>query len=127
MENITAHAEAIPLPDAACDAVFAFNSLDHVDDLTQTVREIKRVVRPGGLFLLIVESNHPPSMAEPHTIIPTQVAPLLAPEFECDSLSVYRKIGRDVHGSVLAAEELPLESSKRGVVKAKFMCKVNPV
>ena len=120
MECLTASAEQIPLPDAACDAAFAFNSLDHVDDLAQTIREIKRVVRPGGLFLLIVETNHGPSTAEPHRIIPAEVPGLFAPEFHCDTLDVYKKHGRDIHGSVDAADPLPLDAPQAGILKAKF-------
>jgi ubiquinone/menaquinone biosynthesis C-methylase UbiE len=67
MTYVHAPAEKIPFPDAYFDVVCSFNSLDHVDDLMQTIAEIKRVVRPGGLFLLIVEANHPPLVTEPVT------------------------------------------------------------
>ncbi len=33
--------------------------------LEKTIAEINRVVRPGGLFLLIVEVNHRPTASEP--------------------------------------------------------------
>src|SRR5512145_2406788 len=54
MAYVNAPAERIPFPDAYFDVVTSFNSLDHVDDLGQAIREIKRVAKPGGLFLLIV-------------------------------------------------------------------------
>jgi SAM-dependent methyltransferase len=38
-----------PLPDACVDAVTALNVLEHIDDDTQALREIARVLRPGGV------------------------------------------------------------------------------
>jgi len=46
MKYVDALSENIPLKDAECDAVFSFNSLDHVEDVDQTPREGKRVTRP---------------------------------------------------------------------------------
>ena len=43
--------EQLPLPDASFDAVYCCDVLEHVDDLGRTVREIARVLRPGGVFL----------------------------------------------------------------------------
>ena len=38
-----------PLPDACVDAVTSLNVLEHIDDDTQALREIARVLRPGGV------------------------------------------------------------------------------
>jgi ubiquinone/menaquinone biosynthesis C-methylase UbiE len=43
-----ARAEALPFPDAAFDAVTAYSFLDHVDDIGAVLREMARVLRPGG-------------------------------------------------------------------------------
>ena len=59
MTYVAASSDAIPFPAEYFDTVCAFNSLDHVAYLEKTIAEIKRVVRPGGLFLLITEVNHP--------------------------------------------------------------------
>jgi len=40
----------IPKPDAHYDAVFAFNVLHHVEDWQKGVKEIARVLKPGGKF-----------------------------------------------------------------------------
>ncbi|EOA34009.1 hypothetical protein CARUB_v10021505mg [Capsella rubella] len=45
--------EAIPLDDDSVDAVVATLVLCSVSDVTQTLNEIKRVLRPGGTFLFI--------------------------------------------------------------------------
>ncbi|MFO8009048.1 MAG: class I SAM-dependent methyltransferase [Candidatus Brocadiia bacterium] len=68
MSYVSAAAEAMPFCDGSFDVVSAFNSLDHVDDLGQTVRELVRVLRPGGLLLLIVDVNHEPTVCEPQVL-----------------------------------------------------------
>ncbi|MES5483212.1 class I SAM-dependent methyltransferase [Bradyrhizobium sp. INPA03-11B] len=68
MTYVTAHSESIPYPDGHFDIVSCFNALDHVDDLDQTIAEIKRVVAKGGIFLLGVDTNHAATIAEPITI-----------------------------------------------------------
>jgi ubiquinone/menaquinone biosynthesis C-methylase UbiE len=68
MRYVEAGAESIPLPDQHFDVVAAFNSLDHVEDVDQAVTEIKRLIKPEGLLLLIVEVNHPPTNTEPWTL-----------------------------------------------------------
>ncbi|CAE5963564.1 unnamed protein product [Arabidopsis arenosa] len=45
--------EAIPLDDESMDAVVATLVLCSVSDVTQTLNEIKRVLKPGGIFLFI--------------------------------------------------------------------------
>ncbi|MFB9448399.1 class I SAM-dependent methyltransferase [Dactylosporangium vinaceum] len=47
-------AEAIPLPDAACDAALLFFVWHHVRDRAAAVRELWRVVRPGGTLFVQV-------------------------------------------------------------------------
>ena len=42
--------EAIPSTDASFDLVSCCDVLEHVDDLDAVIREIARVLRPGGLF-----------------------------------------------------------------------------
>lgn len=122
MEYIDSPSEQIPLPDAQCDAVFAFNSLDHVESVDQTLSEIKRVTRPGGIFLLIVEINHPPTACEPHDLSFRQLLDSLAPEFSCDSVDVYQCVDGGAYGSILAGEKLPNpeETSEPGWLKARF-------
>jgi SAM-dependent methyltransferase len=65
MTYVDAGAESIPFPDAHFDAAFSFNSLDHVHDLERAIGEIKRIVKPGGLFLLLTEVNHAATATEP--------------------------------------------------------------
>jgi ubiquinone/menaquinone biosynthesis C-methylase UbiE len=45
-------AERIPLPDASCDAALLFFVWHHVVDRDAAVRELRRVVKPGGKLFL---------------------------------------------------------------------------
>ena len=44
--------------------------MDHVADLQQSVDEIQRVIKPGGLLLLICDVNRKATITEPHSITP---------------------------------------------------------
>ena len=68
MEYLRAYAEEIPLDDGSFDFVCSFNSIDHVDDLARTCREIARVLRPGGTLLLLTDVHEEPTVCEPQVI-----------------------------------------------------------
>ena len=51
IDLIECTAEAIPFPDAAFDAVIFTYLLRYVSDVPATLRELVRVVRPGGMML----------------------------------------------------------------------------
>lgn len=77
MTYVQAGVEAIPFKADFFDLVSSFNSLDHVDDLDKALEEIKRVLKPGGDFLLIVDIHEKPALCEPVVIswdLPTQLA-----------------------------------------------------
>ena len=64
---LTAEAENIPLLDETIDVVVARNSLDHVQDPQQVIKEVKRILTKGGHFLLNVDIEHAPTIREPHS------------------------------------------------------------
>lgn len=51
--------EALPYDDAAFNAVVCVDVLEHVQDLGQVVREVARVLKPGGMFLFDTINRNP--------------------------------------------------------------------
>jgi SAM-dependent methyltransferase len=47
---VQAYSEKLPLPDASVDVVASFQTLEHVGNVEWTLREIRRILRPGGLL-----------------------------------------------------------------------------
>ena len=54
IETHLADAAGLPFPDAAFDCVVAFMSLQDIDDLRGTTREVQRVLEPRGRFCLAI-------------------------------------------------------------------------
>ncbi len=50
--DIQAYAEALPLDDAGFDVTTCIQVLEHVDDPSAVIRELRRVTAPGGRVLL---------------------------------------------------------------------------
>lgn len=50
---VAADAAALPLADGSCDAVLSFFALHHMDRAEDVLREIDRVLAPGGTLLCI--------------------------------------------------------------------------
>jgi len=61
-------AESVPLLSESVDVVLARNSLDHVDDPELVLREVRRLLRPGGTLILNFDVDHTPTAMEPHTL-----------------------------------------------------------
>jgi ubiquinone/menaquinone biosynthesis C-methylase UbiE len=68
MHYVRAYSESMPFADETFDFVFSINSLDYVDDLDDTIHEIKRVLKIGGICGIIVDANHKPTACEPISI-----------------------------------------------------------
>jgi 2-polyprenyl-3-methyl-5-hydroxy-6-metoxy-1,4-benzoquinol methylase len=47
----------LKLADASCDYVTSFETIEHVDDPAQFLRELRRVLKPGGLLFLSTPQN----------------------------------------------------------------------
>ncbi len=121
MQYIASGAESIPFPDSYFDIVSSFNSLDHVTDLEKTVAEIIRVVKPGGLFLLLSDVNHDPTPCEPIEYS-WNIVDMFIPYFELLIERHYEKKADGIYQSIL--ENIPYnhnDTTKRyGIISAMF-------
>ena len=86
-------AERIPLVSGTVDVALSRNSLDHVRDPVAVVDEVRRILRPGGIFILNVDLDHPATPTEPHMFSLDRVHDLL------HGFEVEREIVRELsHG-----------------------------
>lgn len=121
MKYVHARAEEIPFPDDYFDIVTSFNNIDHVDDIKKAVAEIKRVVSPSGMFLLITEVEHEASATEPQTL-PADIASWFTPEFDILSQGICAV--RDDHRVYQSLRDNKLfKQGEAGIVHAHFVKK----
>lgn len=123
MEYLSSGAETIPLEDDQCDVIFSFNSLDHVKDIDNTVKEIKRCLAPNGNFLLLVEVNHPPTVCEPHNLSPKRILDLFGPEFKALDVQVFRTEVLGIYQSIDKGRlfDNPLNCKEIGYLSVRFI------
>ncbi len=53
LELVESDQNAIPLPDESADRVLMVDVLHHLHDQPEALREVARVLRPGGLFVIV--------------------------------------------------------------------------
>lgn len=58
LEVVEGSADALPFPDQSFDAVYSFKVLAHVEAIQQAMREVARVLRPGGRAALEFYNRH---------------------------------------------------------------------
>jgi 2-polyprenyl-6-hydroxyphenyl methylase/3-demethylubiquinone-9 3-methyltransferase len=51
IEYVEGRGEALPVEDASFDLAYCCDVLEHVDDVPAVLREIRRALKPGGLFV----------------------------------------------------------------------------
>jgi SAM-dependent methyltransferase len=57
--DVVGDIHSLPLPDASIDAIICSSVLEHVQDPRQAMRELHRVLRPGGALFFYVPSLYP--------------------------------------------------------------------
>ncbi len=65
MAYVAGNAECLPFRPATFDFVSSFNALNHVDALGLAIEETVRVLKPGGLLLLLTDVHRIPTPLEP--------------------------------------------------------------
>lgn len=122
MRYVTAHSEEIPFSDQYFDVVCSFNSLDHVDDLDQTIREIIRVINHEGLFLLLTDVDHRPTMTEP-IAYSWDIVDKFSPHLRILDTKHYEKTSSGIYQSIRAA--IPYDHSnsaqRYGILSANLI------
>jgi SAM-dependent methyltransferase len=58
-KTIAAYGEALPFDDRAFDVVISDNVVDHAESPERIVRELARVLAPGGILYFTVHVHHP--------------------------------------------------------------------
>lgn len=64
LSMVQSYSETLALPSAAFDLVASFQTFEHVTDLRQTLQEIRRILKPGGL--LFAQAPNYRSLYEAH-------------------------------------------------------------
>lgn len=100
MKYLKGNLEDIPFEDGYFDVVSSFNSLDHVDNLDKAISEIKRIVAPGGTFLLLTDVNHHATSCEP-VEFSWDIVSKFSPEFKVVSEKHYEKFGSGIYDSIM--------------------------
>lgn len=105
-------ARHIPCADDSFDAVVSFETLEHFYEHDQFIAEVRRVLRPGGMFIIssperdvYSPADGPPNPYHAHELTHGEFATLLRSSF--GYVSIYAQ--RPLLGSALIAEELPPE------------------
>jgi len=115
-------ARALPLADASCDVVVSFETIEHFAEQQRFLEEVRRVLRPNGLFVVSTpdRDNYSPPYTPPN---PFHVKELTGPEFEALLRTHFAEVSvllqRPIFGSVLlpavAGAATPLCFERRGV------------
>jgi O-antigen biosynthesis protein len=99
--------DAIPLPDGSVDVVVSFETLEHHDRHVEMIREIHRVLRPGGLVLISTPDTVNYS-EKPGYRNPFHVKELTRDEFRDLLMHSFRHVSlalqRIAHGSLVVPE-----------------------
>ena len=113
------NAESIPLPDASVDRIVSGFTLRNIGDLPRSLREMRRVSRPGGRVVLL-ELSHPPNdaFAALYRWYFERVAPRVATLLGGDA-AAYRYLPRSLR-PFPRAEDLARMIADAGFVDVRF-------
>lgn len=124
MRYVKGGSDNIPYSDGYFEVVCSFNSLDHVDNIDRTIIEIKRILAPRGLFLLLTDVNHDPTLCEP-VVFSWNIVDRFQPELKLIEERHYEKLPEGIYQSIQAGIGYDHGNKGRryGVLSAKFVKK----
>ncbi|MBT5426247.1 MAG: class I SAM-dependent methyltransferase [Bacteroidetes bacterium] len=120
MTYIKGYGENMPFDKEQFDLVCSFNNLDHVNNLKQTCIEIDRVLKPGGLFLLIVDIHAKPTTTEPQTLAWNLIS-VYFPQYKIlEEKHLERSVKNKIYTNSRKSKPVSNEKIQSGVLKVKL-------
>jgi ubiquinone/menaquinone biosynthesis C-methylase UbiE len=120
MTYVKGYAEEIPFDKDYFDVISSFNNLDHVNNLEKTCSEITRVLKPGGLFLLIAEIHKKPQITEPQTLKWSLLKEYFS-DFDILQEGHYQMVHRNrIYQNCFKAIPVKNHKNQRGIIVAKL-------
>ncbi|MDB5204758.1 MAG: methyltransferase [Candidatus Taylorbacteria bacterium] len=105
VEYLQHSAENIPLQDNSIDAVVSTWTLCSIPDLTKALKEVRRVLKPGGKFLFVEHGRSPKKL---NLILQTLVTPIT--KLYAGNCHLDRKIDDEIKNSGLRIETIEMSS-----------------
>ncbi|TNE28900.1 MAG: class I SAM-dependent methyltransferase [Bacteroidetes bacterium] len=120
MTYVKAYVEDIPFDDNHFDVICSFNSLDHVKNIEESCKEIKRVLKPGGLFLLVVDIHKYPTFTEPQCLNWSFLQDHFSDFHVLEEKHLENAVKRRIYSNLRTNKELAKGSTENGVLVAKI-------
>lgn len=120
MNYVKGYVEDIPFSDNYFDVISSFNSLDHVENLALACNEIKRTLKVGGIFLLLVDIHNYKTLTEPQKLNWDFIKDYFS-DFEIIEESHLESVIRNrIYSNLRARKKIVSEKKSNGVLVAKL-------
>jgi SAM-dependent methyltransferase len=109
---VQADAQRLPLPDGSVDVAMAMHMLYHVPDVTAAIRELRRIIKPGGTVL--ASTNSSAHLAEIATLLDAAVSSQLGRPVQASPADSFTTetgtalLGREFSGVTVRTLDVPL-------------------
>ncbi|BAZ43786.1 glycosyl transferase family protein [Chondrocystis sp. NIES-4102] len=115
MQYVSAKAHSIPFDDNYFDVVSAFNVLEYIHDISAVLTEIFRVLKPGGIFLLLSDVGL--DFQQKKSITTTTFAQLVGSDWEIIDVDYYEKKDNGIYKCLSQAIRYDqADTTKRGFI-----------
>lgn len=120
MIYVTCTEEVIPVPSNFIDILFTMNALDHVNNLDAMIKEILRILRPGGMIIASINLGEPPTVWEPQSLNESIIEEKLLSKLKIISIRIVPKSSNlSAVFSLKSEDELRFGEPRVLLVKAK--------